>query len=117
MPSLVLYDGYCVLCNSTVNFIAPRQRQGAFEFASLQSARGLAVLQECGLSTTKLDTFVLHEGGRCYTRSTAVLRLFRHLRFPWPLFYGLILIPTFIRNPIYNWVARNRFRWFGRISS
>jgi len=115
MPALVLYDGYCVLCNRMVGFLAPRQKRGALEFDSLQSARGQAVLKECGLSITDLDTFVLQEKGRCYIRSRGALRVVRHLRFPWGLLYGLIVVPAFLRDPLYNWVARNRFKWFGRI--
>ncbi len=115
MKALVLYDGYCVLCNGIVQFITPRQREEALEFASLQSARGQEALRRCSLSTTDLDTFVLVENGRCSVRSTATLRLMRHLRFPWPLLYSIILVPAFLRNPVYNWIARNRDAWFGRI--
>jgi predicted DCC family thiol-disulfide oxidoreductase YuxK len=114
MASLVLYDGYCVLCNTLVAFIAPRQKTDSLEFASLQSPRGQTVLKECGLSMTMLDTFVLKVNGHCYTRSEGALRLTRYLRFPWPLLYALILVPGFIREAIYNSIARNRFRWFGR---
>lgn len=61
-----------------------------------------------------MDTFVLIEDGKYYTRSTAALRLAKGLKFPYPLFYGLIIVPKFIRNAVYNWVARNRYRWFGK---
>lgn len=115
MKPLVLYDGYCVLCNRVVAFITPRQKANALEFASLQSARGQRILAHCGLATDDLDTFVLYAARRCSTRSTGALRLTRYLRFPWPLLQILLLAPEVIRNPIYNWVARNRFRWFGRI--
>ena len=115
MKALVLYDGYCALCNGVVRFVAPRQRDGALEFVSLQSEQGQAQLKRCGLSTTELDTFVLVEEGACHVRSTAALRLSRHMRFPWPLAYSFALVPEFLRNPIYNWVARNRYKWFGRI--
>jgi predicted DCC family thiol-disulfide oxidoreductase YuxK len=113
--ALVLYDGYCVLCNGLVNFIMSRQKPDALEHASLQSPRGKRVLAECGLSTTDLDTFVLYVDGRCSTRSTAALQLTGFMHFPWPLLQMLLLVPGLLRNPVYNWVARNRFKWFGRI--
>jgi predicted DCC family thiol-disulfide oxidoreductase YuxK len=115
MTALVLYDGYCALCNGIVNFIKPRQRPDSLDFASLQSPRGQGILEACGLSTDQLDTFVLNADGRCHVRSTAALRLMGYLRFPWPLLQILLVIPRIIREPIYNWVARNRFRWFGRL--
>ncbi|MNC52636.1 hypothetical protein D3C75_1019930 [compost metagenome] len=62
----------------------------------------------------RLDTVVLLEHGRCYTESSAVLRIARRLRFPWPAAYGLILIPRPLRNAVYRVVARNRYRWFGK---
>lgn len=113
--ALMLYDGYCVLCNGVVNFVAPRQKPDSLEYASLQSPRGQAILTECGLSTNNLDTFVLYEDGHCYIRSQAALRLTGYIRFPWPLLQVFLLVPAFIRNPVYNWVARNRYRWFGRL--
>jgi predicted DCC family thiol-disulfide oxidoreductase YuxK len=115
MKALVLYDGYCALCSRIVNFIGPRQREGALEFAALQSGRGQKVLEECRLSTSELDTFVLYVDGECQVRSTGALRLMGYLRFPWPLLQGLLIVPAFLREPIYNWVAHNRFKWFGRL--
>lgn len=115
--ALVLYDGYCVLCNRVVAFISPRQKPGALDFTALQSVRGQRILAECGLATDDLDTFVLYHNGGCATRSTGALRLTHYLRFPWPLLQILLIVPAFMRNPVYNWVARNRFRWFGRLDS
>ncbi len=111
---IVLYDGYCVLCNRSIAFLQKRQRPGAIEYASQQSARGEALLKKFGLPRKKTEMLVLYEDGRSYLRSTAALRALRNLRFPWPLLYGLILIPAFLRDPVYNLVAHNRYRWFGR---
>ncbi len=112
---IVLYDGYCVLCNRSVAFLQKRQRPSAIEYASQQSARGKALLKKLGRSRSKTEMLVLYEDGRGYLRSTAALRALRNLRFPWPLLYGLIRIPAFLRDPVYNLIAHNRFRWFGRI--
>jgi predicted DCC family thiol-disulfide oxidoreductase YuxK len=112
---LVLYDGYCVLCNRSVQFLQDRQLPGAIEYASQQSERGQAALKQCGLSTQDTDMLVAILNARCYVRSSAVLRVFRFLRFPWPVLYGLILVPRFIRDPIYDLIAHNRYRWFGHM--
>lgn len=113
--ALVLFDGDCVLCNRAVHFVRPRQRGDTLDYASLQSERGQAILWECGLSTSHLDTFVLYEGGRCHTYSDAVLHLARYMRFPWPLLSTMLLVPNFVRRLLYNWVARNRYDWFGKM--
>jgi len=111
---LVLYDGYCALCDRSVQFLQKRQSPRALDYASLQSAQGQKVLASCGLSTREFDTLVFYEEGHCYLRSTAGLRILRYLRFPWPLLYGLLLIPAFLRDPVYNLIAHNRYCWFGR---
>lgn len=111
---LILYDGYCALCNTSVAFLQARQHPDALVYASLQSARGQALLKDVGLSRENFDTLVLYEGSRVYLRSTAALRLLRHLRFPWPLLYVLIVVPPFLRDPVYNLIAHNRYRWFGK---
>ncbi|MEX2161602.1 MAG: DCC1-like thiol-disulfide oxidoreductase family protein [Anaerolineales bacterium] len=112
---LIIYDGFCVFCDRSVTFMQTRQRTGALEYAAQHSERGKQVLQICGLSGERLDMLVFHENGRCYLRSTAALRALRYLRFPWPLLYSLALIPPFLRDPVYNLIARNRYRWFGRL--
>lgn len=113
MKAMILFDGYCALCNHTIAFLQARQRPGALEYASLQSARGHALLKELGKSPDKFDTLILFEGGRGYLRSTGALRALRYMRFPLPLLYALILIPPFLRDPVYNLIAHNRYRWFG----
>jgi predicted DCC family thiol-disulfide oxidoreductase YuxK len=112
--ALILYDGYCALCDASVHFLQSRQRNGALAYASLQSERGQAVLSACGLPAADFDTVILYERGRCYQRSKAALLAMRRLRFPWPLLSALLIIPGFLRDPIYNLIAHNRYRWFGR---
>ena len=112
---LILYDGYCVLCNRSVNFMQARQRPGVLEYVSQHSTGGQAVLKQCALDKNRVDMLVFHEHGRCFLRSTAALRAFRYLRFPWPLLYTFILVPAFLRDPVYNLIAHNRYRWFGRL--
>lgn len=114
MKPLVLYDGYCALCNRSVGFLQARQREGALEYASLQSARGQHVLAAAGLPQQDYDSIVVQDGERIYLRSAAALHLLRYLRFPWPLLGVLRLVPAFLRDPLYNLIAHNRYRWFGR---
>ncbi|MCW5876268.1 MAG: DUF393 domain-containing protein [Anaerolineales bacterium] len=114
MKATILYDGYCALCNRVVEFLQARQKPGALQYISQQSSRGQQLLAEAELADVTLDTVVLLEGGRGYLRSAAGLRALRHLRFPWPLLYVFILVPPFLRDPVYNLIAHNRYRWFGR---
>ncbi len=115
--SIVLFDGVCNLCNGAVQFIIHRDPAGRFSFASLQSAAGQAQLRQFGLSTDAFETFVLVEGGKAYTRSTAALRIARQLPGAWRFLYGLIIVPRPVRDWAYGLVARNRYRLFGRRDS
>jgi predicted DCC family thiol-disulfide oxidoreductase YuxK len=112
--AIVLFDGVCNLCNGSVTFIIKRDPERRLRFAALQSDSGRALLGKVGLPRDALDTLVLVEGGRAYTRSTAALRIARRLSGLWPLFYGLIVVPRPLRDLLYRAVARNRYRWFGK---
>jgi predicted DCC family thiol-disulfide oxidoreductase YuxK len=116
MPAVVLFDGVCNFCNSTVNFIIDRDPAEYFKFAAIQSEPARRLLAGCGLSSGSLDNIVLFEDGACYLRSTAVLRILRRLRGPWVLLYMLLLVPRPIRDAGYDWFARHRYRWFGKRS-
>ncbi|WP_433945735.1 thiol-disulfide oxidoreductase DCC family protein [Paenibacillus sp. SN-8-1] len=111
---IVLVDGVCHLCQGLTKFLIKRDRAGRLRFASLQSDAGQRLLAEGGMPLHSYNTFVLIEDGHYYTRSKAALKLARWLPFPWPLWYGLIVIPSFIRDAVYDIVARNRYRWFGK---
>ncbi len=111
---IVLFDGVCNFCNASVKWIIARDGKGLFRFAALQSAAGERVQRECGLDPAALDTLVLVEGGRVCRKSGAALRIIRRLRWPWPLAFGLIVVPAFIRDFVYGFFARRRYRWFGR---
>ncbi|WP_310831765.1 thiol-disulfide oxidoreductase DCC family protein [Paenibacillus pedocola] len=112
--AVVLIDGVCHLCQGLVRFIIPRDPGGRIRFAALQSEVGRELLITAGLETDRLNTVVLFENGRFYTESSAVLRIARMLRFPWPAAYIFILMPRPLRSAVYRLVARNRYRWFGR---
>jgi predicted DCC family thiol-disulfide oxidoreductase YuxK len=112
--AIVLFDGVCHLCTTAVQFIIKRDSHGYFTFASLQSVIGRTLLAEHGLQPDALDTFVLIEGSRCFTRSDAALRVAQHLSRGWALLRVLSLIPKPIRDWGYTVIARHRYQWFGR---
>ncbi len=114
---VVLFDGVCKFCDAGVNFILDHDRRGRVRFAALQSGAGQELLRRFGLRCDQFDTLVLIEGGRHYLRSTAALRVARHLDFPWPLASALLLVPAFLRDAAYDLLAANRFRWFGRLDA
>ncbi len=110
----MLFDGVCNLCNASVDFIVKRDGRAAFRFASLQSEAGEALLRRFQLPTDEHRSLVLVEGDRHYTRSSAALRIARRLGGLWPVFYAFIVVPRFLRDAVYDLVARNRYHWFGK---
>lgn len=115
--AVILFDGVCNLCNGAVTFVIDRDPDGYFAFAPLQSETARAMLgPDDGLAGAP-ETIILVEDGRIYTHSAAALRIARRLSGAWPLLYGLILVPKPVRDGVYRWVARNRYRWFGRADS
>jgi predicted DCC family thiol-disulfide oxidoreductase YuxK len=111
----VLFDGVCNLCNASVTFLIDRDAAAVFRFAPLQSDVGRALLVSCDLGDE--DSIVLVEGGRCYVRSDAALRIARRLDGAWPLLGALLAVPKSVRDAAYRVVARNRYCWFGRQAS
>jgi predicted DCC family thiol-disulfide oxidoreductase YuxK len=112
--AVVLFDGVCNLCNGAVNFIIDRDPDGYFRFAPLQSDAGESLLADTGAADATLDTIVLVEDGGAYVRSTAALRIARHLTGPWPLLYAAMVVPRPVRDAVYDWVAEHRYDWFGK---
>lgn len=111
--ALILFDGVCTLCNASVNFVIDHDPAGRFRFAPLQSETGQAILRKTGRPAAEFDSVVLVENGRVYEKSDAALRIARHLR-GWRWVWGFRFVPKFIRNVVYDLIARRRYRWFGR---
>ncbi|MFQ5584117.1 MAG: thiol-disulfide oxidoreductase DCC family protein [Calditrichia bacterium] len=116
-PPVVLFDGVCKLCNGSVNFILRHDRRGRLKLAPLQSEYSRQVLKAHGMKSDPLDSILLLEGNRLTTKSTAIIRISKYLRGAWPLCMILLIIPRFIRDFVYDIVARNRYRWFGKYDS
>ena len=114
MSGIILFDGVCNFCNSSVNFIIDRDTTNYFKFGALQSDEGQTLLKKHNQSTDSFDTLILIEDDTLYTRSTAALRIAKKLSGLWPLFYVFIIIPKFLRDPIYNLIAKNRYKMFGK---
>ncbi|WP_226388829.1 thiol-disulfide oxidoreductase DCC family protein [Penaeicola halotolerans] len=112
--AIILFDGVCNLCNGAINFIIDHDPKAYFKLGALQSDEGAALLEQYQIDRAFLDSLVLIENGKVFTKSTGALRIAKKLSGAWPLLYGLIIIPPFIRNPIYDWIARNRYKWFGK---
>jgi predicted DCC family thiol-disulfide oxidoreductase YuxK len=112
--AIVLFDGVCNFCNSTVNFIIRNDRRGYFTFAPLQSEGGARLQAEHGFDPSRLDTFIVIERGTAYDRSTAALRIARRLGGAYPLAYAFIAVPRPVRDFVYDWFAKGRYRWFGK---
>ncbi len=115
--SILLFDGHCSLCNAAVDFVLKRNTKKKLLLASIQGTAGQRVLKMYQLPPSYLDTLVLVEQGQLYLGSTAALRVARLLRGGWPLFYALIIIPKGLRDRIYQWIGKNRYKWFGRRAS
>jgi len=111
---VLLFDGVCNLCNTFVQFVLKRDPKGIIRFASLQSDLGQQLLQHYNFPTDSLDTVVLIENGKLYSHSDVGLRVVRHLSGFWPILDIFRLVPRFLRDPFYNWIAANRYRWFGK---
>jgi len=112
---IVLFDGVCNLCNGVVDWIIARDRAAVFRFAALQSEAGRRLFSDLHVPPVVGETsLVLIEGRRCYTRSTAVLRIARSLRWPWRAARGLGIVPRPVRDAMYDLIARHRLQWFGR---
>lgn len=109
---ILFFDGHCNLCNASVDFVLRRDRRMKIFVASLQGETAREALPD-DLRTT-IDSLVLKVDDQWYTHSTAALRCAKHLGFPWSMAVVFLIVPRFIRDGVYRYIARNRYKWFGR---
>ena len=114
---LILFDGVCNFCNGAVNFIIQQDKKAVFQFAPLQSSKGQELVQKYGLPSSNFDSFILIENGKVYKRSTAGLRLYNKLPWYWKWTQLFLVVPSFLRDAVYDLIARNRYKWFGKKDS
>ena len=113
-PAIIVFDGACCLCSTLARWVIRSDRHGRFRFASLQSAAGASLLGHHGLDPHDVRTILLVKEGRAYLRSAAVLEIARGLP-GWAVLARILsLVPASLRDRIYDFIARNRYRWFGR---
>jgi predicted DCC family thiol-disulfide oxidoreductase YuxK len=112
--SILIFDGVCNLCNGSVNFVLRRDKAGRFAFASNQSEAGRTLLGRFGVDPDQVESVYLVEGDRIWSKSSATIAIAK--RMPWPWRIGVVgaVIPRLVRDTIYDWIARNRYRWFGK---
>lgn len=111
---VLLFDGVCNLCHGAVRFVLERDRTARFRFAPLQSDVGRALLVRHGLDADALDTMVLVDAGGAHVRSDGFVAIVRGLGAPWSALAVIALVPRPMRDATYDWIARNRYRWFGK---
>jgi predicted DCC family thiol-disulfide oxidoreductase YuxK len=114
---IILFDGVCNLCNKSVQYVIRHDAEKKFHFASLQSDAGQQLLKQYNLPADNFNSFVLIQNGKAYTRSTAALRVAKQLKGIVKLLYGFIIVPAFLRDAVYNGIANNRYKWFGKRES
>ncbi|MCU0440085.1 MAG: thiol-disulfide oxidoreductase DCC family protein [Raineya sp.] len=111
---IILFDGVCNLCNSSVQFLIKNDKKNILRFASLQSEIGQNLLQKFNLPTNIFNSFVLIDGEQVYLRSSAALKVASYLGGAWKILQFFWIFPAFIRDGVYNLIAKNRYKWFGK---
>jgi predicted DCC family thiol-disulfide oxidoreductase YuxK len=118
MPTnLVLFDGVCNLCNSSVQLLLRIDKENRLTFGSFQSDTAQSLLKQHGINKELINSIVFIRQDKIYMESTAILQICHTIGGWWKIIYLLMLIPPFIRNGIYHIIARNRYRWFGKRES
>ncbi len=115
--SIILFDGVCNLCNASVNFVIKHDKKAQFLFASFQSDVAKEIMLHFNLKNLNEDTVILVEGYKICDKSTAALKITKRLDGGFKVFYAFIIIPKFLRDWIYSFIAKNRYDWFGKRES
>ncbi len=114
---IILFDGVCNLCNGAVTYIIKHDKKNVFKFAALQSEIGQQLISKFNIDTSKVDSIILIDGEKHYTKSSAALHIAKQLSGAYPLLFGFMVVPKFIRNSVYDYIAKNRYKWFGKKES
>ncbi|MFD2033357.1 thiol-disulfide oxidoreductase DCC family protein [Belliella marina] len=112
--SIVLFDGVCNLCNNAIDFIIRNDKNDNFKVGALQDEAVKKILSDYTIDEEYLDSLVLIQGDEVYYKSTAALKIGKELGGFWKLFYVGMILPRSLRDSIYDWVAKNRYKWYGK---
>ena len=111
---IIVFDAMCVLCTANAQFVLRHDRLGRFRLASMQNETGIALYRRCGMDPADPDSLIIVDGATVLRDSDAVLAIYAGLGWPWKAISALRIVPRMLRNPIYHWLARNRYRIFGK---
>lgn len=111
--TLILFDGYCNLCNAAVVFILKRDKKEKFYFASLSWPIALEIKKKHP-AFAHTDSILVYQNGKVYDQSSAALKIAGGLRGLWPLLGIFWIVPKFLRDALYRFIAKNRYKWFGK---
>ena len=115
---IILFDGVCNLCNSAVQFVIQHDKKDVFRFVALQSELGQEILQHIGINSKNIDSIILYEPGIAYYyKSQAAIQISKYLDGFWHLGSVFRIIPTGISNLLYDYIAKNRYKWYGKKES
>jgi len=112
--SIIFFDGVCNLCNSSIDFVIRRDKKNKFLVGALQDEVSKKVLANYRVREDYLDSIILLEDGVIFYKSTAALKIAKHLSGLWPALYPLIIVPKALRDVVYDWIGSNRYKWFGK---
>jgi predicted DCC family thiol-disulfide oxidoreductase YuxK len=112
---IILFDGVCNLCDATVQFLIKRDKKDIFRFVAIQSETGQQIIKHIGIDTSKTDSIILYEPGNAYYyKAEAALKIARELGGVYSLLSVFLLLPKRFSNVVYDYVARNRYKWYGK---
>lgn len=114
---VIFFDGVCNLCNASVQFVIEHDKENYFKFSALQGDYAKKVLPKFDINPGSLNSTLLLEDGKLYTKSSSALRVAKKLNGFWPLLYGFNIVPKFLRDWVYDVVAKNRYKWWGKQES
>lgn len=112
---IILFDGVCNLCDSSIQFIIKHDKKDIFRFVALQSEIGLEIINHIGIDTSKIDSILLYEPGKAYYyKAQAALKIAKELGGIYTAISWFSILPNFLTNTIYDYIARNRYKWYGK---
>lgn len=112
---IILFDGVCNLCDATVQFIIKRDKKDIFRFVPIQSVLGQQIIGHIGIDTTKTDSIILYEPGNAYYyKAEAALKIAKRLGGIYTLLGAFSILPKWLSNKVYDYIARNRYKWYGK---